>query len=90
MKTKFSVIYVSPTDPGRFRALFLGEQGQRLELHGLDAEQAREFSRTDSLGQLQPAATDFRVAPCRPETLGETNLQDLPAAAAEKSSIINS
>jgi hypothetical protein len=66
LKLKFEVCYIGPGDGvGRFRAILIGEAGQRMELHGLNAEQIREFQNRDSLGQPHPADTAFFVEAVR-------------------------
>ena len=66
MKVKFEVVYIGPSSaPGRFRVILMGCAGQRMELDGIDADQVREFTNRDQLGQPHPADTQFFIEAAR-------------------------
>ena len=63
MKLKFQVCYIGPGEGiGRFKVFLVGEAGQRMEIHGLNADEIGEFCRR-SAGRPLPADTAFSIGP---------------------------
>lgn len=64
MKLKFQVCYIGPGEGiGRFKVFLVGEAGQRMEIHGLNADEIGEFCKRHHGGKPLPADTAFSVGP---------------------------
>ena len=74
MKLKFQVCYIGPGEGvGRFKVFLVGDAGQRMEIHGLDADEIGEFCKRNAGAKPMPADTAFSIGPAETMFFVETS-----------------